>query len=132
MCATLSSLLSSGLPIIEALEVTADSISVPELKQALQRIARERVAKGATVGDAFKHEKAMPVIVANLIAISEKSGHLEEILSTLSKFYADEIGSAVKAMVSFIEPVMLLMIGLIIGVIALAVIIPVYQLTSTF
>lgn len=130
--ATLSSLLSSGLPIIESIEITSESVGVPELKNALHRIAQEGIAKGLTVGEAFKREPAVPKIVANLIAISEKSGHLEEILLTLSNFYASEVEGAVKSLVSFIEPVMLLMIGLVIGTIALAVIIPVYQLTNTF
>jgi type II secretory pathway component PulF len=132
MAATLSSLLSSGLPIIESIDVTAKSTGVPELKDALVHIAHEGIAKGLTVGDAFKQEPAIPTIVGNLIAISEKSGHLEEILSTLADFYASEVETAVKSMVSFIEPVMLLMIGVVIGTIALAVIIPVYQLTNTF
>ncbi len=130
--ATLSSLLSSGLPIIESIEITSDSVGVPELKNALHRIAQEGIAKGLTVGEAFKREPAVPKIVSNLIAISEKSGHLEEILLTLSNFYASEVEGAVKSLVSFIEPVMLLMIGMVIGTIALAVIIPVYQLTNTF
>ena len=130
--ATFSSLLSSGLPIIESLEVTADSVSVPELKAALRRIGEEGIAKGLTVGEAFKREPAIPVVMGNLIAISEKSGHLEEILLTLANFYSGEVEGSVKSLVSFIEPVMLLMIGLVIGTIALAVIVPVYQLTNTF
>lgn len=132
MAATLSSLLSSGLPIVESIDVTSKSTGVPELKDALTRIAHEGIAKGLTVGDAFKQEKVIPTIVGNLIAISEKSGHLEEILLTLADFYASEVETAVKSLVSFIEPVMLLMIGIVIGTIALSVIIPVYQLTSTF
>lgn len=130
--ATFSSLLSSGLPIIEALNVTADSIGMPELKEALVRIGRDGLAKGLTVGEAFKQEPVFPKIVSNLIAISEKSGHLEEILLTLSNFYAGEIENGVKSLVSFIEPIMLMLIGVVIGTIALAVIVPVYQLTSTF
>lgn len=129
---TLSSLLSSGLSIVESLEVTSGSVGMPELKVALVRIAREGISKGLTVGEAFKKEEVFPPIVSNLVAISEKSGHLEEILQTLSEFYAKEIEAAVKSLVSFIEPVMLLLIGIVIGTIALAVIVPVYQLTSTF
>src|SRR5690606_17496521 len=63
--ATFSSLLSSGLPIIEALEVTADSVGMPDLKNALHRVAREGIAKGLTVGEAFRREPVLPKIVAN-------------------------------------------------------------------
>jgi len=129
---TLASLLGSGIPIIEALEISASSTGMPELKNALQRIAREGILKGLTVGEAFKREPVFPKVVSNLVAVSEKSGHLEEILGTLSKFYSSEIESSVKSLVSFIEPIMLVLIGVIIGAIALAVIVPVYQLTSTF
>ena len=129
---TLASLLGSGIPIINGLEITSDSIGMPELKDALLRIAREGIAKGLTVGEAFKSEPVFPKTISNLIAVSEKSGHLESILATLSDFYTGEIEAAVKSMVSFIEPVMLFLIGIIIGTIALAVIVPVYQLTSSF
>jgi type II secretory pathway component PulF len=130
--ATFSSLLNSGIPIINALEITADSVGMPELKDALRRIGREGISKGLTVGEAFKKEPVLPKTISNLIAVSEKSGHLENILATLADFYSSEIDSSVKSMVSFIEPVMLIMIGLVVGTIALATIIPVYQLTTSF
>ncbi len=130
--ATLSSLMSSGIPITEALEVTAGSVGMPELQSALKRISQEGLKKGLTIGEAFKKEPVFPNVIANLIAVSEKSGSLEEILSTLSDFYTSEIESAVKSMVSFIEPVMLFFIGIVIGTIALAVIIPIYQLSTSF
>ena len=130
--ATFSSLLNSGIPIINALEITSDSIGMPELQDALRRIGREGISKGLTVGEAFKKEPVFPKTISNLIAVSEKSGHLESILATLAEFYSSEIESAVKSLVSFIEPVMLIMIGLVVGTIALATIIPVYQLTTSF
>ncbi len=129
---TFSSLLSSGMPIIDALNVTADSITMPELKKALVRIGSEGLAKGLTVGEAFKREPVFPKVVSNLIAVSEKSGHIESILQTLADFYASNIEGSLKTLVTFIEPILLLFIGVMIGTIALAVIIPVYQLTANF
>ena len=130
--ATLSSLIKAGLPLTSAIEITADAVGNIELKDALLRISREGLAKGLTVGDAFKREPFFPRTVANLIAISEKAGHIEEILETLANFYVSEIDSSMKSLVSVIEPVLLLFLGLIIGVIALAIIIPIYQLTTSF
>ncbi len=129
---TFSSLLSSGMPIIDALNVTADSIAMPELKAALIRIGSEGLAKGLTVGEAFKREPVFPKVVSNLIAVSEKSGHIENILQTLAEFYASSIEGSLKTLMTFIEPILLLFIGIMIGGIALAVIIPVYQLTANF
>lgn len=129
---TFASLLGSGIGIVEALDITASASSMPELKTAINRIAHEGIAKGMTVGEAFRREPVFPKVVSNLIAVSEKSGHIENIMETLADFYKSEIESSVKALVSFIEPMLLLFIGLIVGAIALAIIIPVYQLTSSF
>lgn len=129
---TFSSLLSSGLPILEALAITADAVGDEELKDALTRIAKEGIAKGLTIGDAFKREAEFPKVVTNLVAISEKSGNLSSILSTLAEFYESEIKASVKVLVSFLEPMLLLVIGVIVGVLALAIIVPVYQLMGKF
>ncbi len=127
---TLSSLMKAGLPILDALEITADSVGSEELKQSLLRISREGVAKGLTIGEAFRKEPYFPMTITNLIAVSEKAGHTEEILNTLADFYETEIDARVKNLVSFLEPIMLLGIGIMIGTIALAVIVPVYQLVG--
>jgi type II secretory pathway component PulF len=127
---TLSSLMKAGLPIIEAIEITADAVGQQEISNSLKRIAQEGVSRGATIGEAFRREAIFPAVVTNLIAISEKAGHLEEILTTLGEFYQTEIDSQIKTVVSFIEPVMLLGIGLIVGLIALSIIVPIYQLVG--
>lgn len=129
---TLTSLLRAGVPILESLRITADTISHPELTASLTRIANDGLAKGLTLGEAFRKEKAFPLVVTNLVAVAEKSGHLDEILDTLGKFYETEIDGSIKTAITFVEPVMLLGIGLVIGTIALAIIVPIYQLISQF
>ena len=83
------------------------------------------------MGEAFRREPIFPRVVVNLIAISEKSGHMEEVLETLSNFYSSESDSSLKTMVSLLEPMLLVFIGIIVTVIALAIIVPVLQLTAT-
>jgi type IV pilus assembly protein PilC len=83
---TFASLLKSGMPIIEALETTADAVGSEELKAALMRISRDGISKGLTIGEAFQREAYLPKVVVNLIAISEKAGHIETILDTLAEF----------------------------------------------
>lgn len=129
---TFSSLLKSGLPILDALEITAQTVGLPEMKNSLLRISREGISKGLTVGEAFRRESVFPSVVVNLMAISEKAGHIEDILGTLSDFYSGEIESNIKTMVSFLEPVLLIGIGVIIGTIAIAIIVPIYQLIGQF
>jgi len=127
---TFGALMRAGLPILENLEITATTVGNEEIRQALLRIAHEGVIKGVTLGDAFRREEAFPQTIRTLISIGERAGHTEEVLSTLSEFYDSEIDAAVKSLVSIFEPLMLMFIGVIVGGIALAVILPVYQFTS--
>ncbi len=127
---TLSSLLTAGLSILDSLEITAQTVGFEDLKNSLMRISREGIAKGLTIGEAFRREAIFPRVVVNLMAISEKAGHIENILLVLASFYEGEIETAVKTMVSFLEPVMLMAIGIIIGTIAISIIIPIYQLVG--
>lgn len=131
-CATLASLLKSGLPIIDSLEITAQSSGYEEIKQSLLRISREGVSKGLTVSESFRQEPVFPRMVVNLISVSEKAGHIEDILLTMASFYEADIKSSIKILVSFLEPVLLVIIGGIIGLIAASVIVPIYQMTTAF
>lgn len=130
--ATLSSLMRSGLPIIDSLDLTATAVGDSALQAALQRIAHEGIARGSTLGEAFRRERTFPLVISTLVAVSEKAGHLDEVLMTLSTFYESEIDSAIKSMVSLIEPLLLIILGGIVGFIALSVIVPIYQLIGQF
>lgn len=129
---TFSSLMKAGLPIIQSVNITAEVVSSQKFKVSLRRIAEEGLAKGMTIGDAFRREPVFPNVVTNLIAISEKAGHLEEVLKTLADFYETSVESSIKALVSLLEPLLLLIMGVMVAVIALAIIIPIYQLTAQF
>lgn len=129
---TLSSLMRAGLPIVQAIEITADTVGSEEFRSALLRVSRDGLAKGLTIGDAFRRESVFPRVVTNLVAISEKAGHLDEILETLGEFYTASIESSIKALVSALEPILLMVMGLLVAILALSVIVPIYQLTTQF
>lgn len=129
---TLSSLLRAGLPIIESIHITADVVGVESFRIALRRIADDGLAKGLSIADSFRRETVFPSVIVNLVAISERAGHLEEVLATIADFYATNIQSSIKSLVTFLEPVLLLVMGLMVAIVALAIIIPIYQLTSSF
>lgn len=131
MASTMSSLMKAGLPIVQTITIAADTVPLREFKYALLRIANEGLSKGLTIGEAFRRETVLPQSVTSLIAISEKAGHIEEVLATLSDFYSSNIDSSVKTAVALIEPVMLLIMGALVGVIALSIIVPIYQMTSS-
>jgi len=128
----LSSLIKAGMPIIKAIEVTAGAVGHPKYQAALLRIAKKHLEQGISLGDSFKKETIFPAVVSNLLAIGEKAGHTEEILKTLSVFYETEIDAALKTLVSLLEPLLLMFLGVIVGGIALSLIVPVYQLVGQF
>ncbi len=130
--ATFSALMKAGIPIIQSIRITADVVGSEEFKISLLRVADEGLSKGLTIGEAFRKENTFPRVVSNLIAISEKAGHLAEVLETLAKFYSSNVDAKVRSLVSVIEPLLLMVMGLIVGLIALSIIIPIYQLTSNF
>lgn len=129
--ATLSSLIEAGLPLTQGIELTAQAVGNEEMKEALLRISRE-ITKGLSVSDSFRRETIFPRVVVNLVAISEKSGHIENVLKTLSHFYENETDTSIKFMVSLLEPILLMIMGVIVGAIALSIIVPIYQLTGKF
>jgi len=128
----LSSLILSGMPIIKALEITAKAAAYEKYTNALMNISKNIETKGLSIGDAFKQEGVFGGVLTNLIAVGEKAGHTGDILQTLSNFYKTESESSLKMLVSFIEPVLLVLIGLIVGVLGLSIIVPMYQLVGQF
>ncbi len=132
MASTMSSLMKAGLPITQTITVAAETVGLREYKDALIRVANDGLAKGLTIGEAFKREPVFPKMISNLVAISEKAGHIEEVLTTLADFYGSNVDANIKTAVSLLEPFMLLVMGVIVATIALSVIVPIYQLTTQF
>lgn len=132
MASTMSSLMKAGLPIVQTITIAAETVGLDSYRSALLRVANEGLSKGLTIGEAFRRETVFPKMVSNLVAISEKAGHLEEVLDTLAQFYESNIDGNIKALVSLLEPAMLLIMGVMVGVIALSIIVPIYQLTTSF
>jgi type II secretory pathway component PulF len=132
MASTMSSLMKAGLPIVDTITITAKTVNNRDFHDALLRVANDGLAKGLTIGEAFKREAVFPRSVTNLIAISEKAGHIDEVLGTLADFYEANLDGNIKALVSLLEPALLLSMGIIVAVIALSIIVPIYQLTSSF
>jgi len=132
MASTMSALMKAGLPIMQTISIMADTVGLREYRYALLRIANEGLAKGLTIGEAFRRETVFPKTIINLVAISEKAGHLDETLDTLAEFYEGNIDASIKGLTALLEPILLLAMGAMVAIIALAIIVPVYQLTTSF
>jgi type II secretory pathway component PulF len=131
MASTMSSLMKAGLPIVQTITIAADTVPIREFRYALLRIANEGLSKGLTIGEAFRRETILPQSVTSLIAISERAGHIEEVLGTLGDFYTSNIDASIATAVALIEPIMLLIMGALVGLIALSIIVPIYQMSSS-
>lgn len=126
----LGTMMKSGLNIDEALEVTRDSLGNYYYKKSLTRVSI-RVGKGKKLSEGLEdYKKLYPVMVSKMVMVGEESGNLEETLEYLSHFYEVEVDNATKSLSTAIEPVLLMVIGLIVGFLALSIITPIYNITG--
>jgi len=125
---TLGNLLKSGIPIIEALGITADALTLNEFRKVVLS-AKENIAKGVSLANAFrKNEKIIPGLLVSVIQVGEKTAELDEMLLNLADFYEEQVDNSLRSMASLIEPILLVIVGLAIGLVAVSIIVPIYQL----
>lgn len=129
---TLSSLIKSGSSIIEALKLSSDSLGNAIYSDAITK-SIEQVRNGVQLSHALEnYPDLFPRFLTSLILVGEKTGTLEHILHTFAEFYDEEVENTLKELTSLLEPLLLLFMGLMIGVIAIAVLMPIYQLIGKF
>lgn len=125
----MNTMLASGIPIIKSLEVTADVVDNRVYKEILTDAA-ESIRGGGAVSDALEKHSEIPGIMIQMMRIGEETGELGEILKTLARFYRKEVNNAVDTLVGLIEPVMIVLLGLGVGVLLASVLIPIYNISS--
>lgn len=125
---TLAILLKSGVPIIEALEVAANSLTQPQLKKQAKSFT-VGLAKGKSLSAVLEEERGQfPLIMIQTIKTGEKSGSLEEVLQELADFYETEVEYQLKRVTTLIEPILMLLIGLVVGTMVILIIAPIYSI----
>lgn len=128
---TLGILLESGIPIVRALEISGDTVGNGIYTEILQKVAEE-VKGGTSVASALeKYPKYFPSIFTKMINIGEETGTLEENLLFLHEFYTEEVTEMSSNLATLMEPILLIFIGAMIGLLALTIISPIYQLTGS-
>lgn len=127
-CRTLGSLLKSGVPIVRTLEILSNSLSNNYYKKAIKEAAKE-VQKGRTLKDCLSpHEKLFSFLMIQMVEVGEETGKLEEILTKLAEFYEEEVDYATKNLSSVIEPALMVVIGIAVGLFAVSIIQPMYSM----
>jgi type IV pilus assembly protein PilC len=127
---TLSTLLNSGVTILDALDITAKTAGNKVLEKGIFRTL-EKITGGLNIADPLKETGVFPPMVIHMIAVGEKTGDLAEMLKKISVFYEEEVNAAVDALTSIIEPVMIVVMGVIIGGILIAMYLPMFDMIGT-
>lgn len=125
----LSLLLGSGLPIIKAIELTAQSLSNEMFRDTLME-ARDEVEKGGPLAIPIARSEYYPLLVSSMIAVGGETGEMDTVLAKVSEYYKDEVDTATSNLSAVLEPLFLIIMGLAIGFIAMAVYMPMFQLSS--
>jgi type II secretory pathway component PulF len=127
---TLGNLLESSVPLIESLEQTRGTIGNQYFRQFVERIA-ERVRQGGKFSQPFATYPYAPETVKQMVATGEETGSLPTVMLRLADFYDEEVERELKNLASMIEPLALIMMGAVVGLIVSSVILPIFKLAST-
>jgi type IV pilus assembly protein PilC len=125
----LSTLISGGLPIVQALEVTAGVLNSETYKKVILK-ARDNVRKGDQMSSVFiRYPKYFPVLFIQMVIVGEKTGNIDTSLVNVVNFYKKELDNALETMIKLIEPVMIIFIGGLVGLMVVSMLTPIYQMT---
>lgn len=126
-CRTLATLVSSGVPILEALEITAKTAGNAIVEDAIMA-TRKSIEEGKTISEPLKDTEVFPPMVVHMIAVGEQTGALDAMLSKIADFYEEEVDAAVENMLTLLEPIMILFLGIVIGGIVISMYLPMFDL----
>jgi len=126
---TLGTLVSSGVPILEGLEITGKAAGNSMVKEAVMK-TRASISSGQTIAAPLRESEIFPPMVVQMISVGEETGALDEMLSKIADFYDEEVDAAVDTMTSVIEPVMIVLMGGIVGGMLVAMYLPMFKLVS--
>ena len=126
---TLGSLVSSGVPILEGLRITARTAGNKVVEKAVLQ-CRAAVTAGKTLAEPLKASGVFPPMVIQMISVGEQTGALDAMLSKIADFYDDEVDVAVSSMTALLEPIMIVVLGVLIGGLVVAMYLPIFKLVT--
>jgi type IV pilus assembly protein PilC len=123
---TLSALVSAGVPLMQALEITGQTAGNWCIEKAMGDVI-ESVRQGGTIADPLKNAPVFPGMVTHMIGVGEETGAMDTMLSKIADFYEDQVGAAVKQLASILEPVMIVLVGGMVGFIVVSMYMPLFK-----
>ncbi len=128
---TLSTLLSGGVPMLESMKITSSTTGNIIIEEHIMQ-ARSMVAEGTSLRDALREKGRFPFMMIQMVGVGEATGTLDEMLTKLADFYDEEVEYTVANLLSILEPVLLIVVGLIVGSIVISMYLPIFDLMSKF
>jgi type IV pilus assembly protein PilC len=128
-CRTLATLISSGVPILDGLEITARTSGNAIIEDAIMAV-RKAVESGMTLAQPLKESGVFPPMVVQMIGVGEQTGALDAMLSKIADFYEDEVDQAVANLLTLLEPIMIMFLGVTVGGIVISMYLPLFDLIS--
>src|SRR5919199_411916 len=124
---TYSALIAAGVPMLQAIEITGRTAGNRVVEIAMQQV-RESVKGGGTIAQPMRNEPAaFPSMVVQMVAVGEETGALETMLTKVADFYEDEVAASLKALTSILEPLMIIIVGAIVGFIVISMYMPMFK-----
>jgi type IV pilus assembly protein PilC len=128
---TLATLISGGVPMLESLKITSTTSGNVVIEQEIME-ARKLVSEGKTMSESFKQAGRFPTMMLQMVNVGEATGTLDEMLNKLANFYDEEVDAAVSAMLSILEPILLIFVGAMVGGLVVSMYLPIFNLMSQF
>lgn len=127
---TLGTMISSGVPILDALDICSKTAGNKVLEQGLQT-TRSEIAQGKTIAEPLSQTKVFPQMVVQMIGVGEQTGAMDSMLSKIADFYEGEVDAAVEALTSLLEPLLMVFLGGSIGAILIAMYLPIFKIAES-
>jgi type IV pilus assembly protein PilC len=128
-CRTLSTLISSGVPILDGLDITARTSGNAIIEDAIMT-TRKSIERGETISAPLKETAVFPSMVTQMISVGEATGALDAMLAKIADFYEEEVDAAVAGMLTLLEPIMIAFLGTVVGGIVIAMYMPIFDMIS--
>ena len=124
-------MIAAGVPILEGLKISGDVASNATHRLAVKK-ATNLVEKGAQLSKAIGQDETFPMIVPQMIAVGEETGKIDDVLNKVSNYFELEVEHQVKNLTAALEPIIMIVLGVMVALIVISIILPIYNITSAF
>ena len=128
---TLGMLTASGIPILEGLDISKETLGNIHLQKGIEEVAR-KVEKGKSLAEPLRQDPNFPPLLAEMVAVGEQTGKIEEVLGKVADYFSADAGRTTENLASALEPIIMIVLGVVVGFLVISLVLPIYTLTSQF